>query len=345
MGDFPARPDQAVTHERSRTVPMTNGAAHVLLYYCSNSIQFFSIIFQLHQINSSFTLTNISCRHRIRTCKATPDMKIGMLTDSLGNLDLAAMLKAAAELGIECLEFACGNWSSAPHIELDRLLESGDARREFLARLADHALTISALNCSGNPLFPGAEGARQHEITLKTFRLARALGVERVVMMSGLPGGPGDSWPNWIVTEWPPECRTILQYQWDERIIPYWRELTVVAKDCGVRKICLELHGHQAVYNPHTLTRLRNAVGEIVGANYDPSHPLWMGADPLAAVRALGDAVYYVHAKDTDRAGSGGHRRRPRHPSPGKRSRFTQLELRHARIGMARNGGGSSVPS
>jgi len=44
---------------------------------------------------------------------------------------------------------------------------------------------------------------------------------------------------------------------------------------------------------------LRDAVGETVGANYDPSHPIWMGADPLAAVRALGSAIYYVHAKDT----------------------------------------------
>jgi sugar phosphate isomerase/epimerase len=26
---------------------------------------------------------------------------------------------------------------------------------------------------------------------------------------------------------------------------------------------------------------------------------MWMGADPIAAARALGDAVYYVHAKDT----------------------------------------------
>jgi sugar phosphate isomerase/epimerase len=226
-------------------------------------------------------------------------MKIGMLTDSLPDLSFEAMIEAAADLGIMCLEFGCGNWSSAPHINLDRLLESAEARREFLARLADHALTISALNCSGNPLFPGAEGTRQQAVTVKTFQLARLLGIDRIVMMSGLPGGPGDANPNWIVTEWPPECRKILDYQWNEHVIPYWRNLKAVARDNGIRRICLELHGHQAVYNPHTLNLLRNAVGDVVGANYDPSHPLWMGADPLAAIRALGDAIYYVHAKDT----------------------------------------------
>jgi sugar phosphate isomerase/epimerase len=226
-------------------------------------------------------------------------MKIGLLTDSLPNMSLEAMLAAAAELGLGLLEFGCGNWSPAPHLNLDQLLESESARREFTAKLAAHGMTISALNCSGNPLFPGVEGQRQHEVTVKTFRLAKLLGVDRIVMMSGLPGGPGDANPNWIVTEWPQECRTILKYQWDECVVPYWRKLVVEAKNHGIRKICLELHGAQSVYSPRTLTRLRNAVGDLVGANYDPSHPIWMGADPLAAVRALGDAIYYVHAKDT----------------------------------------------
>lgn len=226
-------------------------------------------------------------------------MKIGMLTDSLPDLDLDTMLDTAAGLGIECLEFACGNWSSSPHVRLDAMLDSDGLRREFRAKLAGRGLAISALNCSGNPLHPGAEGARQHEVTLKTFRLARLLDVDRIVMMSGLPGGPGDANPNWITTEWPPECRTILQYQWDEKLIPYWRDLVGVARDLGISRICLELHGQQAVYSPSTLQRLREAVGDRVGANYDPSHPFWMGADPLAAVAALGGAIYYVHAKDT----------------------------------------------
>jgi sugar phosphate isomerase/epimerase len=226
-------------------------------------------------------------------------MKIGMITDSLGGLGFDEMLKASAELGLETLEFACGNWSSAPHVNLDEMLESESARKNFLAKVADHGLTISALNCSGNPLHPGNKGKLHHEITLKTFQLAKLLKVDRIVMMSGLPGGPGDANPNWIVTDWPPECQTILQYQWDEVIIPYWRDLAVEAKKNGIRKVCLELHGHQAVYNPFTLNRLRNVIGEIVGANYDPSHPMWMGADPIAAVRALGSAIYYVHAKDT----------------------------------------------
>ena len=226
-------------------------------------------------------------------------MQIGMLTDSLPDAGFDTMLAVAARLGLDVLEFGCGNWSSAPHLDLDALLGSGALRREFLARVVAHGIGISALNCSGNPLHPGDAGRRHDDVTRKTIRLARLLGVDRVVMMSGCPGAPGDAHPNWITTEWPPEVRDIVRWQWDEVLLPYWRDLVAYANDEGVPRLCLELHGHQNVYNVATLVKLRDAVGPTVGANLDPSHLMWMGADPLAAARALGSAVYYVHAKDT----------------------------------------------
>ena len=226
-------------------------------------------------------------------------MKIGMITDSVGGLDFEAMLDVASRVGLDTLEFACGNWSPAPHINRTALLEVAGKRREFLGRIAEHGLAISALNCSGNPLHPGEEGRRHDQVTHETIRLAGLLGVDRVVMMSGLPAAPGDSCPNWITVQWPAETRAVLKYQWDEVAVPYWRDLVRFAADNGVRRLCLELHGHQLVYNVRTLLRLREQVGETVGANFDPSHLMWMGADPLPAIRALGAAIYYVHAKDT----------------------------------------------
>ena len=226
-------------------------------------------------------------------------MHIGMITDSLAALSLDDLLDSAAGLGIVQLEFAGGNWSAAPHLALDQLLDSAALRRDFAAKLRERGLSISALNCSGNPLHPGAIGERHREITRKTIALAGLLDVERVVMMSGCPGGPGDANANWITTSWPPETQAILRYQWDEVLIPYWRELVVYARGCGVTKLCLELHGHQNVYSVGTFFRLRDAVGETVGVNFDPSHLMWMGADPLAAIAALGPAIYHVHAKDT----------------------------------------------
>jgi len=122
-------------------------------------------------------------------------MRIGMVTDSLSHLALDDLLHTAAELGIATLEFPCGNWSSAPHLQLDAMLESESARTTFLAKLRDHGLVLSALNCSGNPLHPGEVGRQHRTVTSKTIRLAGLLGVERVVMMSGCPGGRGMPMP------------------------------------------------------------------------------------------------------------------------------------------------------
>ncbi len=226
-------------------------------------------------------------------------MKIGMITDSLGALSFGELLDTAAKLGIERLEFAAGNWSRAPHLALDRMLDNASVRRDFVAELREHGIAVSALNCSGNPLHPGEIGERHQEVTRKTIALAGLMGVERVVMMSGCPGGPGDANANWVTTSWPPETQTILRHQWEEVLIPYWRELVAYARGLGVSKLCLELHGHQNVYSVDTFFRLRDAVGETVGVNFDPSHLLWMGADPLTAIAALGPSIYHVHAKDT----------------------------------------------
>jgi sugar phosphate isomerase/epimerase len=226
-------------------------------------------------------------------------MRIGLVTDGLLALPLADLLRTAAELGIEILEFGCGNWSPAPHLDLDGLLASGVARDAFMGQIAAHGLAVSALNCSGNPLHPGTLGAAHRAVTSKTIRLAGMLGVRRVVMMSGCPGGPGDANANWVTTVWPPEAAKVLEWQWAEQVIPYWQGLVAEAQQAGVERLCLELHGQQNVYNVGTLFRLREAAGPVVGANLDPSHLFWMGADPLAAVPVLRDAIYHVHAKDT----------------------------------------------
>jgi sugar phosphate isomerase/epimerase len=226
-------------------------------------------------------------------------VQIGLVTDSLAHLAFPEMLDVAAAMGIEMLEFCCGNWSTAPHLSLAALLDSASARSEFRAQLNDHSLGISALNCSGNPLHPGEPGKRHRTVTSQTLQLAGQLGIDRVVLMSGCPGGPGDTNANWVTTCWPPDAVRVLRWQWDNVVIPYWRTLADEAAAAGVTRLCLELHGQHNVYNVASLNRLREAVGPIVGANFDPSHLFWMGADPLVAIEALGDAIYHVHAKDT----------------------------------------------
>ena len=226
-------------------------------------------------------------------------MKIGMVSDSLGHLGFEEMLDAAADLGVQGIEVNTGNWSGAPHMDLSGLLADAGARTRFRGAFERRGLELIALNANGNHLHP-IDGARQLGVVRDTIRLAGELGVDKVCMMSGLPaGGPDDRLPNWVISSWPPETQSILRWQWTEKLLPCWVELTALAAVSGVTKLCVELHGNQLVYNVPTLLRLRREIGAVVGANLDPSHLMWMGADPLAAIDALGDAILHVHAKDT----------------------------------------------
>src|SRR3954469_9925247 len=100
-------------------------------------------------------------------------MKIGLFTDGLAHLSFEAALDTAARLGIQMVEIGTGNFSPAPHCDLDQLLESSGARDQFLGTLVERGLALSALNCSGNLLHPDqAVGERSREVFRKTVLLA-----------------------------------------------------------------------------------------------------------------------------------------------------------------------------
>lgn len=224
-------------------------------------------------------------------------MKLGIKTCTL-DMPYTEMLDFCAAQKIDCLEIGTGNWSGAPHIDLDEIVSSKPARTAWFDEMRRRGLELCALNCSGNPL----AFSHDMEVTRKTFQLAEQLGVHKIVMMSGLPAGcASDRTPVWITTSWPPETQDILRYQWEEVAIPAWHEIVHMAADCGIERIALENHGMQLVYNPETCLRLRDAVGsDLIGMNLDPSHLFWMGGDPIEAARVLGEAgaLYHVHGKD-----------------------------------------------
>jgi sugar phosphate isomerase/epimerase len=225
-------------------------------------------------------------------------MKLGFVSDSLGGLSFEEVLTHAQRMGVSGIEVNTCGWSTAPHFDLKGMLGNPSAQKRFLSAFADRGLEVISLNANGNPLHP--TDPTQGEGLKNTIRVAGEMGIKTVCTMSGLPAGrDGDQMPNWVVSSWPPETQAILRYQWEEKLLPFWTEITALAKSCGVERIALELHGNQCVYNVPSLLKLRAAVGPVVGANLDPSHLFWMGADPLIVAEALGDAVYHVHAKDT----------------------------------------------
>ena len=225
-------------------------------------------------------------------------MKLGFVSDSLSGMLFQEMLDHATRMGVSGIEVNTGGWSTAPHFNLALMKQSAEARKGFLKAFNERELEVISLNANGNPLHP--TDPAQGECLRDTIRVAGGMGIKTVCTMSGLPAGnETDTMPNWIVSSWPPETQEILNYQWEEVLFPFWTEIVALAKENGVERIALELHGNQCVYNVPTLLKLRKVVGSIVGANLDPSHLFWMGADPLVAAEALGGAVFHVHAKDT----------------------------------------------
>ncbi len=226
-------------------------------------------------------------------------MRVGVFTPLLSQLSLKDVLKKLATYDIRTVELGTGNYPGNAHCKLS-MLDDPAALAEFKKTLEDHGVSISALSCHGNPLHPDKDhAARDRETSRKTIRLAEKLGVPVVVDFSGCPGdSPNAKWPNWVTCPWPPDYLEILKWQWDEVVTPYWIEHGKFAADYGV-KVAIEMHPGFVVYNPETMLRLRAIAGPSVGCNLDPSHMFWQGIDPIAAVRILGDAIFYVHAKDT----------------------------------------------
>lgn len=227
-------------------------------------------------------------------------MEIGLFTDGLMHLPFAEALEMSSRLGVQVVEIGTGNFSPATHCDLNRLLNNAGARAEFLDTVGSYGLRLVALNCSGNPLHPNPSVSKQAiEITRKTVILAGLLGVERIVCMSGCPGTPGSStYPNWVVASWPEDFLELLDWQWNEQVLPFWSQMAELARSEGVSQLCFELHPANCVYNLSSFQRLREALGPTVMANLDPSHFFFQGMDPLAVIRSLGKAIGYVHAKD-----------------------------------------------
>jgi sugar phosphate isomerase/epimerase len=226
-------------------------------------------------------------------------MKLGVFTPLLSQLPLDDVLRRLRTMQINTVELSTGNYPGDAHCKLS-MLENSFEFADFKNKLDELGVNISALSCHGNALHPNAERARRaRDVSRKTILLAEKLGVPFVVDFSGCPGdSPQSTAPNWVTCPWPPEYLDVLKWQWDEVVAPYWIEHATFAADHGV-KIAVEMHPGFVVYNPDTMLRLRSIAGQHIGCNYDPSHMFWQSIDPVAAIRILGDAIFHVHAKDT----------------------------------------------
>ena len=229
-------------------------------------------------------------------------MRLGVFTVLYADRPLDEALDAFAALGLDAVEIGTGNYPGDAHCDPHALLAEPARARELRRAVESRGLTISALSQHGNPLHPREPYAlKSHRTWVKTVHLAETLEIDTVIAFSGCPGdGPGARYPNWVTCAWPEEYNELVEWQWEQRVVPYWGEQVEFARAHGVR-VAIEMHAGFVVYNPATLLRLREATGPELGVNFDPSHLFWQGIDPMSAIAELGraSAIFHVHAKDT----------------------------------------------
>lgn len=235
-------------------------------------------------------------------------MKLGVMGTGLGGMGWEKALDYCKHVGLDAIELPVGPYPGKPFFDPAELLESQAACRKIVEDVERRGLQIIGLAAHGNPVSPDPaereQHVRDHDVAV---RLAPRLGTDVVIAFSGCPGGaPDDRSPNWVTCAWPPVYRKIIEYQWNEVLLPFWQKKAQEAADEGVR-IAFEAHPGFSAYNPETLLRLRSVGAPLgreapsnLGANLDPSHFFWQGIDPIEAARELGEAgaIFHVHGKD-----------------------------------------------
>ena len=228
-------------------------------------------------------------------------MKLGVMNPAVASMPFEEAMKYLSSLGVDCVELGAGGYPGDAHIKPGELIGNPENVEKIKNILKENNLEISAISCHGNPLHPNKEIAEKFHNDFKNAILtAELLEVDTIIGFSGCPGDCEESKnPNWVTCAWPTDFAEVLEWQWNEKVIPYWKDMAVFAKEHNVTKIAFELHPGFVVYNPETLLRLREAVGDIIGANFDPSHLIWQNIDICAAIKALKGAIHHFHAKDT----------------------------------------------
>ncbi len=227
-------------------------------------------------------------------------MKLGVMTVCLSSMSLDETCKYLKDLGVQELEIGCGGYPGTAHCDAIEYIKNPELIEKLKATVEKYELKIAAFCTHGNPVHPDkAIADKSNEEFEAAVLLAEKLGVETVITFSGCPGDCETAkYPNWSVATWPNDHVEIREWQWNEKLIPYWKKAGAFAEAHGV-KVAIEIHPGFSVYNIPTMLKLREATCDAIGANFDPSHLFWQGVDPVAAIGALKGAIHHFHAKDT----------------------------------------------
>ncbi|MEC9189512.1 MAG: sugar phosphate isomerase/epimerase [Planctomycetota bacterium] len=237
------------------------------------------------------------------------DRPVTLFTGQWADLPIETMARMTHEFGYDGIELAC--WGD--HFEVDQALADDNyvkQKRELLDRYELQCHAISA-HLVGQAVLdhiderhqailpeyvwgdgdPDGVNERAIEELKNTARAAQKFGVD---VVNGFTGS--SIWHlNYSFPPVPPKMIDAGFELLAERFNP----ILDVFAECGV-KFALEVHPTEIAFDLYTAERALEALGhrEEFGFNFDPSHLIWQGVDPVEFIRAFPDRIYHVHVKD-----------------------------------------------
>jgi len=216
-------------------------------------------------------------------------VKLGFLTACLPDMSLDEIAKFAAEVGYEALEIAA--WPAiddrpftATHVRADALTAAEVDR--VRGCMDGNGLSISSIAYYGNNLHPDPDERRAtHEHLARCIDAAAALSSPTVGTFVGRHPG-----------------RTVAENLRDaEDVFPplveraQARGVKLVIENCVMEGWHPDGYRGNLAYSPE-LWEWMFSLG--LHLNFDPSHLLWLGIDPVTAVLPYVDHVAHAQAKD-----------------------------------------------
>lgn len=234
---------------------------------------------------------------------------VTLFTGQWADLPIEQMARMTSEFGYDGIELAC--WGD--HFEVDQALADDNyctQKRDLLERNGLQCYAISAhlvgqavcdqIDIRHQAILPDyvwgdgdPDGVNQRAIEemKNTARAAQRFGVS---VVNGFTGS--SIWP--YLYSFPPVSPSMIDdgfQQFADRFNP----ILDVFAECGVR-FALEVHPTEIAFDIYTAQRALDALDnrEEFGFNFDPSHLIWQGLDPVEFIRAFPDRIYHVHVKD-----------------------------------------------
>lgn len=234
---------------------------------------------------------------------------VTLFTGQWADLPLQELCKKARDFGYDGLELAC--WGD--HFEVDKALSDDgycQRKRDLLDKhdlklfaISNHLVgqavldNIDSRHKSILPPYvwgdgnPAKVGERAIEEMKNTARAAQKLGVS---VVNGFTGS--SIWH--LLYDFPPTPKSMIDDGF-KLLAERWNPILDVFQECGV-KFALEVHPTEIAFDIYSAERALQALDrrEEFGFNFDPSHLIWQGVDPVEFIRAFPDRIYHVHMKD-----------------------------------------------